>query len=132
MYKKIVDQIYRVPIIIVVGGTQLDAYKIFSDELSPSITTGEIGINGAIAWVYAHEDVDGICIWLGDKTTPSVIAHECLHATNIVLQYRGCKPASEDDDEHYCHYMQWVFEQVYYFWCESKKKSSNEKNTDNN
>ncbi len=110
------DNLYRMPILICVGGTKAKALtallkhlKVETDEPNPF---GDGWDAACIVW-----KGDGLVLWFKNKRTithhPGIVAHECLHATNYILQDRGVEPANELNDEHYCYHLQWLVEELY-------------------
>lgn len=59
--------------------------------------------NGWTDVVKVSKDEDHIVIWTRDGTSYPLLAHEALHATNVVLGGAGVKP-SFDNDEVQCYY----------------------------
>jgi hypothetical protein len=62
------------------------------------------------------------CInWLG------TLAHECMHLTSQMLRKRGI-PLSDDSEEAYAYYLQWLFNVCGLAAVKSKKKSKKKVN----
>lgn len=42
----------------------------------------------------------------------SVIAHEALHVTNMIMK-RACIPANNDNDEAHCYLLGWIVDEIH-------------------
>lgn len=109
------DEYYRMPILICVDGTKCKALTALLKHLKVEADGPNSFDDGQAACIVWKRD--GVALWFKNKRTvthyPGIVAHECLHATNYILQVRGVKPAKEENDEHYCYYLQWLIEKIY-------------------
>lgn len=94
--------------------SSLEEYNIdTSDELTKEFL--EIADN-----IYHHKKHSGACFYfetqncyivLKSLSHVTVLAHECLHAVNHILNYVGVKFDSTNDEAH-CYLLEYLMEQV--------------------
>lgn len=67
---------------------------------------------GGKTFQYSNDESGGIFVWLpSKKLTPNnlaALAHECVHAANMMFLDRGIKPDS-DNDESMAYLVGWIF-----------------------
>lgn len=107
------DEMYNIKYTVFVGGNSCQAFKCFAKELGIHIDD-YIMENDALGTTFFRDE--SICIWVEDISPSalhiSVLAHECYHATNMALQWRGVAPAKDSDDEHYAYYLSYLIEKI--------------------
>lgn len=63
--------------------------------------------DGATFW---DDEKAEICVWIGVKTS-GIIAHEALHATNIILRWVGVV-ADYQNDETQAYLLQYIVDKI--------------------
>lgn len=64
---------------------------------------------------YAKTNLDGGDVWMTFKPkflTPGAIAHECLHAVNLIFESAGVD-ATPVHDEHQAYLLEFIYQNVY-------------------
>jgi hypothetical protein len=105
------DPVFRAPILLMVGGTKKEAFDNLCHRSSFVAPPTQMSY-----------DPDGTCFEIPEKKTFGIylrefsfdathiatLAHECLHATNAILNHSGVAPQSSDNDEAYTYHFQWL------------------------
>ena len=125
------DNIYGFPWVVCFGDDPFEAFRKFIDTFKPDSKDGLTGNPYMTACVFTHSDIGAGCIWFSKKSKIGEIVHECVHATNIALQFNGVKPARDDHDEHYAYYMEWLFNEIFKVWRKANKISNRINNNAN-
>lgn len=116
---KLYDSHYKMKILVCVGGTKKKAFTALLEHIKADGADNPFDDSLNIAACCLCYNDEGIALWFKNKKAvldePGVVAHECLHATNFILQCRGVKPATEENDEHYCYYHGWLVDRVHDF-----------------
>lgn len=50
-------------------------------------------------------------IWLSETATPSMLAHECIHAMNYISDLLEM-PLNDDTEEVFAYYMEWMIREI--------------------
>lgn len=104
----ITDPIYNTDIVVCQGS--LEAFnkwclKNFKDEVDTDKAAGKF-----VALIHKVTGAERLIIWF-EKYDESVILHECLHCAIYLLNNRGIKINSKND-EPFCYYAEWLFRSI--------------------
>lgn len=61
---------------------------------------------------YIQNDVLRIDVGIKSSASPEMIAHECVHAANMIFEHVGAK-IDLDNDEPYAYLVGWLVKQVH-------------------
>lgn len=105
--KKLKVPSYNTSLWIVVGNTISKAIDIVEDLVDHKIADN---VKSIVAYTYAFQKHDGayqVMIFLTPRLKPGTIAHESLHAVNIVYNWHGVRP-SFTNDEPTAYLLDWM------------------------
>lgn len=115
----IYDHVYKFQWMIIFGGTLNPAIATFAEWIGVKPWKWE---DGSAAHFTAVEPHSYGLLWFKDRRpSPGYIAHEALHGTLYLADTRGLPRCTQETDEPYAYYVQWLVEKIIEF---SKLKRS--------
>ncbi len=112
LIKKLKVPTYKTSLWIVVSNSVAKSIDEVEDLVDHRIAEN---VRSIVAYTYAFQKEDGkyqVIIFLTPKSEPGTIAHESLHAVNIVHNWHGVKP-SYSNDEATAYLLDWVVDKCH-------------------
>lgn len=106
-HKQILIPIYNFNLVIIYGINQEQLVDITNLEI-------EGKIEGGVFLLKDDEDCEAIGVFFNTDTDSSVIAHECLHISNLIFNMIGYKPDNNNygDDETHAYLLQYLVKTI--------------------
>ena len=103
--------LYKSNIYFYIGGNVNDAWEYYAKQIKlKGPYDKEDIIRGLEGKMMAMDNSVSVIVWLNKDYTFQILVHECLHVTNFLFKQIGILPATHDNDEHYCYFLQWLIE----------------------
>lgn len=106
------DNIYKADIAVFVGGKTQEAVNWYAKKVGVTPWPLEESKN-RYGYFGAYRPIKSGVIWLSrSNVCPSIIAHECFHATMYIFECLDIKAVDESKEEMFAYYLEWLMREV--------------------
>lgn len=109
----VVDPVYHFQVTGIYGGTEQEAINWYARKLH--VEPWKLDEGNRWGHFTCYRPFKNSIIWFKDKYPPAnVVAHECFHAVMYLFETFGMKGPTEDSEEVFAYYLQWLVSKLYF------------------